>query len=544
MDRTARNLAPPRLVSWRSWSHWSAAFEAADGRPAVFSSRTLQHWIARSRAPHAVHCTLQLLPPAALVPENTRSELESRLAVGLAVMRLVNAFTDAGQGAGISSVYELSARLGLPRMLVDIRHEAAHGALPALPLLRLAASVGLDWLTHAYWTKQAQHLLTAAVGKTSATVLPRRLNSALSPKCPSAGSSFSNSCSTLLPVFQSVSAVNLHDMRHWLHVFADAACTCSSPVGTSECCDKMRRCASCELAAVAVSNVANCLAAVSTATRADNAAMRLVLLLPLIDPDSREERSASSKQLLLDAVRAVSCSQQTALHSWVPLLREFSAVWPQFTTALASAAATALLANLECAPESTNVCASRANVALLLLDLLSSKFWIDGAPVARLSCVDSDLLPASCVQLVQGGPVNARSLVRRGSLVQYNRRLIETSFALSACCLATVLRDLSWELHLQASRSMEEVPVVAVSWWGLAVREKALALCHSCGLNALASSVESCILFKRPRRAKGWLNSLKGDVSRRGRFSPTKPGASLCDLEALEAIVSGFSSCA
>ena len=47
---------------------------------------------------------------------------------------------------------------GLPRLLVDIRHEASHNDLPSLPLLRLAASDALQWLQAGYWQRQQDHL--------------------------------------------------------------------------------------------------------------------------------------------------------------------------------------------------------------------------------------------------------------------------------------------------------------------------------------------------------------------------------------------------
>eukprot|EP00891_Asterochloris_glomerata_P007432 jgi/Astpho2/7432/fgenesh1_pg.00114_%23_56_t len=46
----------------------------------------------------------------------------------------------------------------LPRVLVDVRHEASHNELPALPLLRLAAQQALAWLRAAYWQRQSDHL--------------------------------------------------------------------------------------------------------------------------------------------------------------------------------------------------------------------------------------------------------------------------------------------------------------------------------------------------------------------------------------------------
>ena len=43
-------------------------------------------------------------------------------------------------------------------MLIDIRHEASHNELPALPLLKTAAKQALAWLQTSYWQLQADHL--------------------------------------------------------------------------------------------------------------------------------------------------------------------------------------------------------------------------------------------------------------------------------------------------------------------------------------------------------------------------------------------------
>ena len=52
----------------------------------------------------------------------------------------------------------LPALAGLPRILVDIRHEASHNELPSLALLRLGAATALAWLSQSYWQQQADHL--------------------------------------------------------------------------------------------------------------------------------------------------------------------------------------------------------------------------------------------------------------------------------------------------------------------------------------------------------------------------------------------------
>lgn len=82
-----------------------------------------------------------------------------RLQYAMAIVRLVNGIADAAQkGRTAVSVAGLAAQAGLPRMLVDLRHEATHNELPSLPLLRLAAHQALAWLRACYWQAQADQL--------------------------------------------------------------------------------------------------------------------------------------------------------------------------------------------------------------------------------------------------------------------------------------------------------------------------------------------------------------------------------------------------
>ena len=46
----------------------------------------------------------------------------------------------------------------LPRLLVDVRHEATHNDLPSLVLLELAGNQALQWLHSCYWRRQAECL--------------------------------------------------------------------------------------------------------------------------------------------------------------------------------------------------------------------------------------------------------------------------------------------------------------------------------------------------------------------------------------------------
>ena len=140
----------------------------ADGiRRRSAALRQLHVWMLRGNAPLSVCSTFQILTLCASGTENTPVEqvggggaLEHRrLALAMALVRLVNGLADSGQkGMFASSVYDIAAQLRLPRTLVDLRHESTHGAMPSWPMLRSAADAALAWLWDAYWRRQRTHL--------------------------------------------------------------------------------------------------------------------------------------------------------------------------------------------------------------------------------------------------------------------------------------------------------------------------------------------------------------------------------------------------
>lgn len=194
---TMRRLPPPRLLSWVDWREW-AAVAAAIGPAITGAAANTSSWpdaadvalpslhalISRGRAPLAVHASHQLLSlllqDARLDQEEARASAphldpaparrspavieaardQVRMGIALSLQRMVNGLADTGQrGAFAASVFDLASRVGLPRVLVDLRHESAHGALPSLAVLQFAAITALEWLWNHYWANQAGHTI-------------------------------------------------------------------------------------------------------------------------------------------------------------------------------------------------------------------------------------------------------------------------------------------------------------------------------------------------------------------------------------------------
>ncbi len=58
-------------------------------------------------------------------------------------------------GKGESSMYAHAAALGMPQQFVDLRHQVAHGDIPAVPYLRKMTEQALEWLWGRWWVKNA-----------------------------------------------------------------------------------------------------------------------------------------------------------------------------------------------------------------------------------------------------------------------------------------------------------------------------------------------------------------------------------------------------
>jgi hypothetical protein len=83
-----------------------------------------------------------------------------RLALAMAIVRLVNGATDSIQpradGATARSVHSLAKVLHMPPILVELRHQAAHSALPRLDALVDAGHEAMAWLEAEYWQPQGE----------------------------------------------------------------------------------------------------------------------------------------------------------------------------------------------------------------------------------------------------------------------------------------------------------------------------------------------------------------------------------------------------
>ncbi|TYJ96103.1 pre-rRNA-processing protein las1 [Cucumis melo var. makuwa] len=72
----------------------------------------------------------------------------------MAIMRLVNGVVEKTRKKTEVSIAVAADAIGLPRLLIDIRHEGSHRELPALQVVRHASAKALCWLKSYYWEPQ------------------------------------------------------------------------------------------------------------------------------------------------------------------------------------------------------------------------------------------------------------------------------------------------------------------------------------------------------------------------------------------------------
>lgn len=166
MDETSCMSISGRLVPWISWDEWEHVgcylFDEREGEVRK-GLEIVSAWRIRRRVPVGVDATANLREVQltdALKDDERASDHMIRLQYSLSIVRFVNGVADSAQkGRVAASVASLAQNVGIPRILVDIRHESTHNELPSLSTLRIAADEALKWLRKHYWATQKAHIL-------------------------------------------------------------------------------------------------------------------------------------------------------------------------------------------------------------------------------------------------------------------------------------------------------------------------------------------------------------------------------------------------
>ncbi|GJZ77777.1 LAS1-like family protein [Tanacetum coccineum] len=154
-----------KFVPWITWDDWSFVTQS------LFSSscqsvdaalRRVSAWRSRGCLPILIEVTASIVEIQQKDSHFREGLSESDLLADdmltmmycMTIMRLVNGIVEKTRKKNEISIGEAADVIGIPRMLIDIRHECSHRDLPSLRLVQLASTKALDWLKAYYWEPQ------------------------------------------------------------------------------------------------------------------------------------------------------------------------------------------------------------------------------------------------------------------------------------------------------------------------------------------------------------------------------------------------------
>ncbi|KAK4369290.1 hypothetical protein RND71_013082 [Anisodus tanguticus] len=164
-DTVEGNSLGLKLVPWISWDEWNSIRDSlfSSSPPSIaFALQRISTWRSRGCIPVAVDVTASIVEIQQKDPffrkdlggNALQSEEMLSMLYCMAIMRLVNGVVEKTRKKAEISIAEAANAIGIPRMLIDVRHEGSHRDLPSLQLARLASTKALDWLKSYYWEPQ------------------------------------------------------------------------------------------------------------------------------------------------------------------------------------------------------------------------------------------------------------------------------------------------------------------------------------------------------------------------------------------------------
>lgn len=166
-DDTKSSPSSRKLVPWLNWNEWLFVRDAlfSDSPQSLSSAlKRISSWRSRGSLPVLIDVTASIVEIQHMDPcfrqdqSDDASVSEEVLAMlyCMAIVRLVNGAVEKTRRKEVVSIAVAAEAIGIPRMLIDIRHEGSHRELPSLKVVRSASIKALDWLKSYYWEPQSK----------------------------------------------------------------------------------------------------------------------------------------------------------------------------------------------------------------------------------------------------------------------------------------------------------------------------------------------------------------------------------------------------
>ncbi|XP_039072043.1 pre-rRNA-processing protein las1-like [Hibiscus syriacus] len=154
-----------KLVPWLNWAEWESVRKSlfsSSPRKISFALSRISTWRSRGCLPVVIDVTASIVEIQQSDPffrgdkSNDGSHSEQMLAMlyCMAILRLVNCVIEKTRKRTGISIADAADAIGIPRRLIDVRHEGSHRDLPALTIARDSSVVALNWLKSYYWEPQ------------------------------------------------------------------------------------------------------------------------------------------------------------------------------------------------------------------------------------------------------------------------------------------------------------------------------------------------------------------------------------------------------
>ncbi|KAL9458560.1 hypothetical protein AB3S75_007429 [Citrus x aurantiifolia] len=162
-----------KLVPWLSWDEWDFVRESlfsSSSDKVASALRRISTWRSRGCLPVVIDVTASIIEIQQKDPYYRSRDNEFQAANVLdsdqllamlycmAIMRLVNCVVEKTRRKTEASIAEAANAIGIPRKLIDVRHEGSHRDLPALQVVRDCSDKALDWLQAYYWEPQKNQI--------------------------------------------------------------------------------------------------------------------------------------------------------------------------------------------------------------------------------------------------------------------------------------------------------------------------------------------------------------------------------------------------
>ncbi|XP_057994644.1 protein LAS1 isoform X2 [Hevea brasiliensis] len=158
-----------KLVPWLNWDEWEWVRDSlfSDSPDKIVSAiKRISTWRSRGCLPVVIDVTASIIEIQQKDPffrndlpsDAIHSEQMLAMLYCMAILRLVNCVVEKTRKKTEISIAEAAGAIGIPRTLIDIRHEGSHRDLPALTLVRDSAAKAIHWLKSYYWEPQTEQI--------------------------------------------------------------------------------------------------------------------------------------------------------------------------------------------------------------------------------------------------------------------------------------------------------------------------------------------------------------------------------------------------